>query len=181
MNKSDYDYLRSSVTSINDFPKPGIVFRDITSLIEDPKALRLAIRSIADHYRDQGYTKVMAAEARGFVFGSAIASELNAGLVLVRKPGKLPREVISVDYELEYGHSTLQCHKDSIKPSDKVLVVDDLLATGGTALAMICLAEQLGAKVSDAAFVIDLPELQGKEHIEAKGVKTFCLIDFEGA
>ncbi len=181
MNKADYDYLLSSVTSIKDFPKPGIIFRDITSLIENPRALHIAISSIADHFRNSGITKVMAAEARGFVFGSAIAYELGVGLVMIRKPGKLPREVLSVDYSLEYGKSTLQCHKDSLGPNDKVLIIDDLLATGGTALAMITLAKTAGATVTDAAFVIELPELKGREFIEKQNVNAFSLIEFAGS
>lgn len=181
MNKTDYDYLLSSVTSIPDFPKPGIIFRDITSLIEDPRGLHIAVSSLADYYRDAGFTKIMAAEARGFVFGSAVAYELQAGLVLVRKPGKLPRDAYSVDYALEYGTGTVQCHKDSIQVGDKILIVDDLLATGGTALAMMKLAKQAGATVTDAGFVISLPELQGRERLKEQGIKTFSLIDFTGA
>jgi adenine phosphoribosyltransferase len=180
ISKEDYEYLVNSVTNIPDFPKKGILFRDITSLVEDSKAFRLAVTAMADNFADRGYTKIMAAEARGFVFGAAMAERIGAGIVMVRKPGKLPRETISEEYILEYGSNILQCHKDSIKAGEKVLIVDDLLATGGTAIAMVNLARRLGAEVSDACFAICLKDLPGRSRLKEKSVETFSLINYEG-
>lgn len=180
MNKEDYEYLVGSVKSIPDFPKKGIIFRDITSLVEDARAFNLAVTALAERFSGSGYNKIMAAEARGFIFGAALASRINAGVVMVRKPGKLPRETVSEEYTLEYGSNILQCHRDSVGAGDRVLVVDDLLATGGTALAMVNLARSLGAEVTEACFVICLKDLPGREKLREKSVETFSLIDYEG-
>ncbi len=180
MNKEDLDYLISSVTAIPDFPKKGIIFRDITSLIEDPRAFSLAVDWMAERFSGRGYDKIMAAEARGFIFGAALAARIGAGVVMVRKPGKLPRAVVSREYNLEYGSSILECHRDSVKSGNRVLLVDDLLATGGTAVAMLELARSLGAEVTEACFAICLSDLPGRKALKDLGVESHCLIEFEG-
>ncbi len=138
------EYLKNSIQSIEDYPKPGILFRDVTSLLEDPKAYALSIELLTERYKDAGITKVVGTEARGFLFGAPVALALGVGFVPVRKPRKLPRETIAESYELEYGTDQLEIHVDAIKPGDKVLVVDDLLATGGTIDATVKLIRRLG-------------------------------------
>jgi len=150
------EYLKNSIKSIQDYPKPGILFRDVTSLLEDPKAYALSIDLLVERYKNAGITKVVGTEARGFLFGAPVALGLGVGFVPVRKPGKLPRETISETYDLEYGTDQLEIHVDAIKPGDKVLVVDDLLATGGTIEATVKLIRRLGGEVADAAFIINL-------------------------
>ena len=150
------EYLKNSIQSIEDYPKPGILFRDVTSLLEDPKAYALSIELLSERYKDAGITKVVGTEARGFLFGAPVALALGVGFVPVRKPRKLPRETIAETYELEYGTDQLEIHVDAIKPGDKVLVVDDLLATGGTIDATVKLIRRLGGEVHDAAFIINL-------------------------
>lgn len=149
------EYLKNSIQSIEDYPKPGILFRDVTSLLEDPKAYALSIELLTERYKDAGITKVVGTEARGFLFGAPVALALGVGFVPVRKPRKLPRETIAETYELEYGTDQLEIHVDAIKPGDKVLVVDDLLATGGTIDATVKLIRRLGGEVHDAAFIIN--------------------------
>ena len=154
--------LRSFVRAVPDFPKPGIMFRDITPLIASPDALRQVTVELAEPWRDAGITKVLAAEARGFIFGVPLAMELNAGFVPVRKPGKLPWQTRQFSYDLEYGSATLEMHQDALDASDRVLLVDDLMATGGTAAASLALVRQTGATVVGCAFVIELDFLQGR-------------------
>lgn len=137
-------YIKDSIKTIPDYPKAGILFRDVTSLLENPKAYSASIELLSEHYSESGVTKVVGTEARGFLFGAPVALALGVGFVPVRKPGKLPRETISESYELEYGTDTLEIHTDSIQPGDKVLVVDDLLATGGTIEATVKLIRRLG-------------------------------------
>ena len=180
MDQKDLEYIKSSVTNIPDFPKPGIIFRDITSLIEDRKAFLLSVNAIAEHFKDRGIDKVAAPEARGFIFSAAVATELNAGLILIRKPGKLPREHIEESYDLEYGKTTIQCHVDSVAKGERVLIVDDLIATGGTAIATAHLIRKLGGVVEDAAFVINLPDLCGVDALKKEQINSFTLIDFAG-
>lgn len=139
-------YIKDSIKTIPDYPKAGILFRDVTSLLENPKAYSASIKLLSEHYSESGVTKVVGTEARGFLFGAPVALALGVGFVPVRKPGKLPRETISESYELEYGTDTLEIHTDSIQPGDKVLVVDDLLATGGTIEATVKLIRRLGGK-----------------------------------
>ena len=174
------EYLKNSIKSIQDYPKPGILFRDVTSLLEDPKAYALSIDLLVERYKNAGITKVVGTEARGFLFGAPVALGLGVGFVPVRKPGKLPRETISETYELEYGTDKLEIHVDAIKPGDKVLVVDDLLATGGTIEATVKLIRRLGGEVTDAAFIINLFDLGGEQRLENQGITCYSLIPFPG-
>ena len=174
------EFLRESIKTIPDYPKPGILFRDVTSMLEDPKAYALSIELLVERYRNTGVTKVVGTEARGFLFGAPVALALGVGFVPVRKPGKLPRATLSESYELEYGTDTLEIHQDAIQPGDNVLVIDDLLATGGTIEATVKLIRRLGGVVTDAAFIIDLPELDGEARLTAQGINCYSLVDFAG-
>lgn len=174
------EFLRESIKTIPDYPKPGILFRDVTSMLEDPKAYALSIELLVERYRHAGVTKVVGTEARGFLFGAPVALTLGVGFVPVRKPGKLPRATLSESYELEYGTDTLEIHQDAIQPGDNVLVVDDLLATGGTIEATVKLIRRLGGVVTDAAFIIDLPDLGGEARLTAQGINCYSLVDFSG-
>lgn len=175
------EFLKSKITSIQDYPKPGILFRDITTLCEDGEAFAMVTDMFYESFKNMQVDKVISAEARGFVFGAPLASRLNAGFVMVRKPGKLPRQTISQSYELEYGTNELQIHADSIKPGEKIIIVDDLLATGGTVEAMIKLVQRQQAQVVGAAFVINLVDLGGYAKIkESCNVDSVCLLDFPG-
>lgn len=180
MKQEQLDIIHSSIKSIPNYPKDGIIFRDITSLMENPQAYKLTIDMLVEKYKDQKFDKIVGTEARGFLFGAPLSIALGVGFVLVRKPGKLPREVLSETYELEYGQDTLEIHKDAIKPGEKVLVVDDLLATGGTIEATVKLIRRLGGEVENAAFVISLPDLGGSKVLENMGIKTFNICDFSG-
>lgn len=157
--------LKAHIRDIPDFPKPGIVFKDITPLVRDPDSLRLSVHQLLSPFLDQGVTAVVGMEARGFIFGSLVAWELGVGFVPLRKPGKLPYDVHTVSYDLEYGSASLEVHSDALKPGDKVLLVDDLLATGGTAQASCQLVEKLGAQVIGCAFVVELDFLDGREKL----------------
>lgn len=172
--------IKSSIKSIPNYPKEGIIFRDITSLTEVPTAFAAAVKLIAEQYKNKGITKIIGTESRGFIFGAPVAVELGLPFILVRKPGKLPREVISQDYQLEYGEDRLEIHVDAIQQGDNVLIIDDLLATGGTVEACVKLVQRLGGEVKDAAFVISLPELGGETKLRHLGVEPFTLVDFEG-
>ncbi len=175
------EYLRTQIKSINDYPKKGIIFRDITSLCEDPKAFPLMIELMASEFIDAGITKVVGTEARGFVFGAAVATKLNCGFVLARKPGKLPRETYQEKYDLEYGSAQLEIHKDAINDNDKVLIVDDLIATGGTIEATIKLIRRTKAQIIGASFAISLPDLNGEKLIEEKyQIKCTSILSFNG-
>lgn len=180
MNNESLALIKQSIKTIPDYPKPGILFRDVTSLLEDPIAYRATIDILADHYKDHGFTKIVGTEARGFLFGAPLALALGVGFVPVRKPGKLPRETISESYELEYGDDVLELHIDAIDENDKVLVVDDLLATGGTIEATVKLIRKLGGEVEHAAFVISLPELGGDKRLQEMGLELVTLCEFEG-
>jgi len=174
------EFLKNSIKSVQDYPKPGILFRDVTSLLEDPQAYALSIELLTERYRNAGITKVVGTEARGFLFGAPVALALGVGFVPVRKPGKLPRQTISESYELEYGTDQLELHSDAIQPGDVVLVVDDLLATGGTIGATVKLIERAGGSVKDAAFVINLFDLPGEERLKALGLNVYSLVNFPG-
>lgn len=173
-------YIRDSIKTIPDYPKPGILFRDVTSLLENPLAYASSIELLVERYRDTGVTKVVGTEARGFLFGAPVALALGVGFVPVRKPGKLPRATLSESYELEYGTDKLEIHNDAIVAGDKVLVVDDLLATGGTIEATATLTRRLGGEVTDAAFIINLPDLGGETRLNNLGINCYCLLDFAG-
>ena len=160
------DRLFSKIRDIPDFPKPGIVFKDITPLVKDPASLRLAVHQLLHPFLGQEITAVAGMEARGFIFGSLVAWELGVGFVPLRKPGKLPYDVQSINYDLEYGSATLEVHIDAFGPTDKVLLVDDLLATGGTAKASCELVESLGAEIVACAFVVELDGLNGREKLQ---------------
>jgi adenine phosphoribosyltransferase len=170
------DYIRTIV----DFPHEGILFRDVTTLFADPRGFRMAIDQLLHPYAGVRFDKVVGLEARGFILGGAIAHQLSAGFVPIRKKGKLPGAVISEEYKLEYGEAIVEIHDDAIKPGEKVLVVDDLLATGGTAEAGIKLINRLGGEIIGCAFIVDLPELGGRKKLEDMGMDVHVLCDFEG-
>lgn len=167
--------LSSYIRDIPDFPQDGVMFKDITPLLADPSAFHRAVDTLADTYRDAGVTKVMGAEARGFIFGGALAYNLGAGFVPARKPGKLPWNTTTATYDLEYGTDSLEVHADALGPDDVVLIVDDVLATGGTAAAKAELAASTGAKVAGFAFLIELDFLRGREKLP-DGVSIISLI-----
>jgi adenine phosphoribosyltransferase len=169
--------LKHLIRNVPDFPKKGIVFRDIMPLLANPAALRHVVDTLAAHYAGQKIDKVVSAEARGFIFGPAIACQLNAGFVAVRKPGKLPYKKKEIAYALEYGTDTLAVHDDAIAPGERILLVDDLLATGGTMLASAKLCECLGGKIAGAAFVIELSFLKGREKL--KPYDIFSLVQYD--
>ena len=172
--------FESYITDIPDYPKPGVVFKDITTLFKEPEAFTAAVDSLAGHFEGMGITKVVGAEARGFMVGAPVAYRLNAGFVPARKPGKLPREVRSESYELEYGTDSLEMHLDALSEDDVVLIVDDLVATGGTAAAQARLVEAAGAKVAGFAFLLELAFLDPREAI-AKGsdAEVFSLVQVD--
>ena len=176
-HKSVRDYIRTIV----DFPHEGIMFRDVTTLFADPRGFRMAIDQMLHPYAGQRIDKVVGLEARGFILGGAIAHQLATGFVPIRKKGKLPGTTISQDYKLEYGEAIVEIHDDAIQPGEHVLIVDDLLATGGTAEAGIKLLERLGANIVGCAFIIDLPDLGGRKLLERLGMDVHVLCEFEGA
>ncbi|MCI2398906.1 adenine phosphoribosyltransferase [Aliiroseovarius subalbicans] len=170
------DYIRTIV----DFPHEGILFRDVTTLFADPRGLRMAIDQLLHPYAGMQIDKVVGLEARGFILGGAIAHQLTLGFVPIRKKGKLPGATLSQAYTLEYGEAVMEIHDDAIQPGEKILVVDDLLATGGTAEAGIKLIERLGGEIVGCAFVVDLPELGGREKLEEMGMDVHVLCEFDG-
>ena len=179
LENSELD-LKQYIRTVPDWPKPGIQFRDITTLIKEPKAFNHVIEKFAERYKDKQIDKIAGIESRGFIFGSALANRLGISFVIVRKPGKLPAETISEEYELEYGKDKIEIHKDAITEGDKVLIIDDLLATGGTMLATCNLIEKLGGNIIECAFVIDLPDIGGKKKLINSGYNAFSLVEFEG-
>ena len=171
------DYIRTIV----DFPHEGIMFRDVTTLFADPRGFRMAVDQMLHPFMGVRIDKVVGLEARGFILGGAIAHQLGTGFVPIRKKGKLPGTTISQDYQLEYGEAIVEIHDDALEPGETVLLVDDLLATGGTAEAGIKLIERLGAEILGCAFIIDLPELGGRKRLEEMGMEVHWLCEFEGA
>lgn len=170
--------LKNYIASIADFPKKGIMFRDITPLMQNGEVFAYACSLIAEYAKKKNATMIVGPEARGFMFGCPVAVSLNLGFVPIRKPGKLPRAAVSEEYSLEYGTNTLSMHADALKKGDKVVIVDDLLATGGTALAAAHLCERLGAEVVGMAFLIDLVDLNGRKLL--KGYDVYSLMEYEG-
>ncbi len=165
------DY-KSLIREIPDFPKPGILFYDITTLLKDSKGFQQVIQDFTDHYKNERISKVVAIESRGFIFGGPLACNLDAGFVLVRKPGKLPADVFEVKYNLEYGSNSLAIHRDAVQIGERVLVVDDLLATGGTAAATVHLLSQLGADIVGCAFLVELLALGGRDKLEGCSIHS---------
>lgn len=172
--------IASRIRTIPNYPKPGIMFRDVTTLLKDPIGLRVTVNELVNRYTDMKIDKVAGIEARGFILGAPLAYMLGVGFVPIRKKGKLPAETISQEYSLEYDVDVLEIHKDAINDGDRVLLVDDLIATGGTAKAAIILVQALGGLIVESAFVVDLPELGGRKVLETLGQKVFTLCEFEG-
>jgi adenine phosphoribosyltransferase len=168
----DVEELKQLIREVPDFPKPGILFYDITTLLKDPVGLHRAVDALANHYVGRRIDRVVGIEARGFIFAPMVAYRLNAGFVPVRKPNKLPAEVARATYKLEYGSDSLEIHKDAVSPGEHILIIDDLLATGGTAAAVAGLVEQLGGKVAGLGFLIELGFLNGRERVAKYDVHT---------
>jgi adenine phosphoribosyltransferase len=172
--------IKSKIRTIPHFPKDGIMFRDITTLLKDAQGFRKVVDEMVQRYTGIDFDIVVGLEARGFILGGAMAHQLGKGFVPVRKAGKLPFKTESYEYDLEYGKDRVEIHTDSIKPGTKVLLVDDLLATGGTALASARLVEKLGGEIIEMAFIIDLPDVGGRKRLEKEGYRVFALVEFEG-
>ena len=183
MNKdvsSPHSFLKSHIRAIPDWPTPGVIFRDITTLFENPKAWRYTLDALIHRYMDQDIDRIGALDARGFLIGSALAYSLNLPLVMFRKKGKLPASTLCEEYELEYGTDALEVHSDSMQPGDRIILVDDLIATGGTLLAANNLVKRAGATTLEAAAIIDLPDLKGSEKLLKAGVPSFTLCQYNG-
>ncbi len=172
--------LADSIRAIPDYPKPGIIFRDITTLLGDARAFRRAVDELVQPFAGLKIAKIAGIEARGFILGGAVAHQLSAGFVPVRKKGKLPHETVSVSDELEYGTDEIEVHKDAVAPGERVLLVDDLIATGGTAEGAVNLLSRLGAEVVAACFIVDLPDLGGADRVRRLGVPVRTLVSFGG-
>ena len=172
--------LRTLIRTVPGFPKPGVQFRDITTLLKDGAAFHAVVEALAMAYRESSVDKVAAIESRGFIIGAAVAYRLRVGFVPIRKPGKLPAENLGQDYELEYGADRLEMHRDALQPGERVLLVDDLIATGGTAEAAVKLVGTAGGSIVGCAFVIDLPDLGGRKRLETLGFPVMALCQFPG-
>jgi len=172
--------IKSKIRTIENYPIKGVMFRDITTLLKDPEGLRDSINKLVDRYKDLNIDKIAAIESRGFIIGAPLAYLLNVGLVLIRKPGKLPAETIDQDYKLEYGTDRIEVHTDAIDKGEKVLIVDDLIATGGTAEATVRLVQKMKGDIVECCFIIDLPDIGGRARLEDLGQKVFTLCEFEG-
>ncbi len=172
--------IKSKIRTVPHYPKQGIQFRDITTLLKDTVAFRATIDELAQRYKDVKVDKIAGIEARGFIFGAALAYALGKGFVPIRKKGKLPAATIGHDYALEYGADRIEIHTDAIQQGEKVLLVDDLIATGGTAEAACILIEKMGGKIVECCFIIDLPDIGGRARLEKLGQKVFALCEFEG-
>jgi len=174
------DTLRAAIRNIPDYPKPGIMFRDITTLLGNPQAFRRAVDELVHPYAGMKVDKIAGIEARGFILGGAMAHQMAAGFIPIRKKGKLPHDTVRIAYSLEYGVDEMEMHRDAVQPGEKVILVDDLIATGGTAEGATKLLRQMGAEIVAACFVIDLPALGGRKKLEELGVKVQTLIEFDG-
>jgi adenine phosphoribosyltransferase len=172
--------IKEKIRTVPDWPKQGIMFRDITTLLKDSEGFNHLIELLVERYKDIKIDIVAGIESRGFITGSTLAYKLKVGFVPIRKPGKLPAKTISEEYELEYGKDKIEMHTDAIKKGDKVLLVDDLIATGGTALAACNLIKRLGGEIIECSFIIDLPDIGGKKKLENAGYKVFNVVEFEG-
>ena len=181
-NLSVNQYLRAHIRTVPDWPAPGVQFRDITPLLQDAKVFRVLIDAFIHRYMDPSIRPDVVAglDARGFILGAVVAYELNVGFVPIRKKGKLPFTTVEETYELEYGSATVELHTDAVKPGDRVLLIDDLIATGGTMMAGMKLLEKLGAQVIEGAAIVDLPELGGSDKLRASGLALFTLLNFSG-
>ena len=177
---SPSDYIRSHIRTVPDWPAPGVMFRDITPLLSQPRVFRVLIDQFVHRYFDVRPDVVAGLDARGFIIGSVVAYELNVGFVPIRKKGKLPFATVAETYELEYGSATVEMHTDAVGPGDRVLLIDDLIATGGTMMAGKKLLERLGAQVIEGAAIVDLPELGGSARLREAGLALFTLVDFAG-
>ena len=180
MNEQQLAQLQAAIKTIPDYPIEGILFRDVTSLLENAEAFALTINLLTEQFQNQGFTKVVGTEARGFIFGAPLALALGIGFVPVRKPGKLPRATYAQTYQLEYGKDILEIHRDALTSQDKVLIIDDLLATGGTIEATTKLIRRIGAQVDSAGFVISLPDLGGEKRLKAMNLTSFSLVQYDG-
>lgn len=176
----DEFYVRSVIRSLPDWPEPGVIFRDVTPIFKDPRAMRMVSDAFIQRYIDSEITHIACIDARGFLFGSILAYQLNLPLILVRKKGKLPGDTIHQEYALEYGTSAVEIQTDAVSSGDRVLLFDDLIATGGTLLAACTLIKKLGAEVVEAAALIDLPDLQGSTRIQELGIPVYSLLAYEG-
>ncbi len=172
--------VKSKIRTVPNYPKQGIMFRDITTLLKDPAGFKATIDELVARYKDQKIDKIAGIESRGFILGAPLAYALNVGFVPIRKKGKLPAETIGHDYALEYGTDRIEIHTDAIEKGEKVLLVDDLIATGGTAEAACMLIEKMGGKIVECCFIIDLPDIGGHARLEQHGHKVFALCEFEG-
>jgi adenine phosphoribosyltransferase len=176
----DADYIKRQIRTVPDWPEKGVMFRDITPLLQNPKSLRVLVDLFVHRYMDENLDLVAGIDARGFILGAIVAYELNLGFVPIRKKGKLPFTTVAEQYELEYGSATVELHSDACKPGDRVLLIDDLVATGGTMIAGKKLLERLGAVVVEGAAIVDLPELGGSKKVRESGLKLHTIVNFEG-
>ena len=174
------EYIKAHIRTVPDWPAPGVMFRDITPLLANPRVFRVLIDQFVHRYFDVKPSAIAGLDARGFIIGSVLAYSLNVGFVPIRKKGKLPFTTVEETYELEYGSATVEMHTDAVKPGDRVVLIDDLIATGGTMMAGMRLLERLGATVIEGAAIVDLPELQGSDKLRAAGLPLFTLVSFEG-
>jgi adenine phosphoribosyltransferase len=172
--------IKSKIRTIENYPIDGVMFRDISTLLKDPDGLHEVIDLLVERYKDMKIDKIVAIEARGFLIGAPLAYLLNLGLVLIRKPGKLPASTIDQEYELEYGSDRIEVHDDAIEKGEKILIVDDLIATGGTVEAAVRLLEKMQGEVLECCFIVDLPDIGGRTRLENMGQKVFTLCEFEG-
>ena len=173
--------IKSRIRTIPNFPKEGIMFRDISTLLSDPEGLQMVVKNFQKRYQNRDdIDLIVGIEARGFIIGSLLAYALNKGFVMIRKPGKLPGHTITQEYQLEYGIDAMEIHSDAFAPDTKILLVDDLIATGGTIMAAVALVEKLGGEVTETAFIVDLPDLGGSKKLQDCGYNIFTLTEFEG-
>lgn len=172
--------LKEKIRTVPHWPKPGVMFRDITTLLQDAQSFTHMIDLLYERYKDSNLDAIVGIESRGFIVGAALAHKLGLGFIPIRKKGKLPAETVNEEYTLEYGTDKIEIHKDALTPGQKVLLTDDLIATGGTALAACNLIKKIGGEIAECCFIVDLPELKGKQKLEDAGYKTFALVEFEG-